>query len=511
MLVEFLGVSNVGSLPNIDLEKGCPSPYDQQPGPLSVLSTDSSDHSEEYNEKSNQTSKLARNATLSSIKNIYVPIALPTKIGPRWLRNFRWILYTTYRRLFSMAFLVNMTIAIALGAVHELDAQKCGTAAAVNLVFSILMRQEHVINVLFLLSSCLETSLPLLFRRYVAKIYCYGGLHSGCGVAAALWYAVFTGYATRLAITTPEFWPTAGIAYGILLLLLIVVAVAYPGVRMKIHNTFEAAHRFAGWTIVALYWAQMFVMADAQTRISNSAITFRNTIIQAPPFWCLIVVSMCLVYPWIRLRKRAVVVQKLSEHAARLHFGYQDLPRCMGVRLSTNPLFESHAFATIPAVKPEKGFSCVISNAGDWTKSIVQEPDGRAKIWIKGAPTYGVLRAALIFKRTVIVATGSGIGPCLSLLSGNETIECRVFWSTKSPVDTYGEEIVNAVLGADPNATIIDTSKHGRPDMLALTYRLYKIAGAEAVFVISNPKVTRKLIYGLEARGVPAYAPIFDS
>jgi hypothetical protein len=34
---------------------------------------------------------------------------------------------------------------------------------------------------------------------------------------------------------------------------------------------------------------------------------------------------------------------------------------------------------------------------------------------------------------------------------------------------------------------------------------------AEAVVVISNQRVTKKVVYGLEARGMPAYGAIFDS
>ena len=47
--------------------------------------------------------------------------------------------------------------------------------------------------------------------------------------------------------------------------------------------------------------------------------------------------------------------------------------------------------------------------------------------------------------------------------------------------------------------------------MVALTYQLYREFDAEAVFVISNPKVTRKVVYGMETRGVAAYGAIFDS
>ena len=47
--------------------------------------------------------------------------------------------------------------------------------------------------------------------------------------------------------------------------------------------------------------------------------------------------------------------------------------------------------------------------------------------------------------------------------------------------------------------------------MVALAYEMYVEMGAEAVFIISNQKLTRKFVYGMESRGVPAYGPIWDS
>ncbi len=47
--------------------------------------------------------------------------------------------------------------------------------------------------------------------------------------------------------------------------------------------------------------------------------------------------------------------------------------------------------------------------------------------------------------------------------------------------------------------------------MVALTYQLVLESNAEAVFIISNPKVTKKVVYGMETRGIPAYGAIFDS
>lgn len=132
-------------------------------------------------------------------------------------------------------------------------------------------------------------------------------------------------------------------------------------------------------------------------------------------------------------------------------------------------------------------------------------------MYIRGTPTYGVLRIATLFSPVLIVATGSGIGPCLSLFRGRPDLDCRVLWSTPSPLETYGAEIVDDVRAADPKAVIIDTRKEGRPDLVRRAYEVWKREGCEAVVLISNPTVTKKVIYGLETRGVPAFAPIFDS
>jgi hypothetical protein len=64
---------------------------------------------------------------------------------------------------------------------------------------------------------------------------------------------------------------------------------------------------------------------------------------------------------------------------------------------------------------------------------------------------------------------------------------------------------------ADPDALVLDTDEMGRPDLLDVAWRMYAECRAEAVFVLSNEKVTRRVVGGLEKRGVPAFGPIWDS
>ena len=110
-----------------------------------------------------------------------------------------------------------------------------------------------------------------------------------------------------------------------------------------------------------------------------------------------------------------------------------------------------------------------------------------------------------------MVATGTGIGPCLSFLQAKPRYPSRVLWSARRPAQTYDSETFDSVLRADPNAVILDSSTGGRCDLLALAYSLVRESKSEAVIVISNPKVVSNVVGGLETRGIPAYGPIFDS
>ncbi|KAI3579130.1 hypothetical protein IWW34DRAFT_738680 [Fusarium oxysporum f. sp. albedinis] len=61
------------------------------------------------------------------------------------------------------------------------------------------------------------------------------------------------------------------------------------------------------------------------------------------------------------------------------------------------------------------------------------------------------------------------------------------------------------------NAHIHNTSTMGRPNTLPTVLDLYKKTESEAVVVISNPKLTIDLVLDLQALGVPAFGPIWDS
>ncbi|GAP89338.1 putative amino acid adenylation domain-containing protein [Rosellinia necatrix] len=437
---------------------------------------------------------------------------LPSKNGfhgQRWLRHR---FFSLYRRFFSFIFFGNL-LAFALvwwksWGSGSLPLSQFPTAIAVNLLVAVAMRQDHVINFLFWLATRMPTSAPLAIRRQCARVFHIGGIHSGAAVSAVLWWLIFTiGATVNFARGNRDVHIDAGtiaLSYLVLALLLAIVGMAHPDVRAKMHDQFEWTHRFAGWTATALVWAHLVVGTNS---LKPNTQSLADALARTPAVYLLALITLSIALPWLRLRRVTVRPEPLSKHAIRLHFDFETPIAGKAIRISDKPMREWHAFATID--KPgEKGFSIVVSNAGDWTrKTIDGEPQ---KLWTRGALASGVLTIAPLFKKVVLVATGSGIGPCLPVILEGR-VPARILWSTPHPRETFGDEIIGNVMQADPKAIIWNTRTQGKPDLTALSYQMLKESGAEAVCIISNKKVTQQLVYRLEARGVPAFGAIFDS
>ncbi|KAF9524557.1 hypothetical protein CPB83DRAFT_886210 [Crepidotus variabilis] len=438
---------------------------------------------------------------------------LPEKSGSRITRHLKFSFLSTYRKIFTFIFTANMIAFVALVAKRRgaPTLQDVASASSANLMGAVLFRQENFVNLCYEIAVHMPHALPLAIRRRMAKVFHYGGAHSGSGTAAVVWYILYAALITRAWIRNPEGSNLVNLvlSYVILAMFFTILACAHPRFRVLFHDYFEAFHRFAGWTTLIVFWVHNCLSFKAFAEVEG--VSTRHYLVRAPNFWFFVISTSCTLLSWSRLRYHSVYPEALSDHAVRLHFKYMPMAPFYGVKISTKPLLEWHAFATIPDEDENgkiNGFSVVVSNAGDWTRQTISNPP--SKLWIRGYPLHGLLYTSRLFKRVVIVATGSGIGPCLSLLYADVTPR-RVLWSTQHPEQTYGPKVIDAVVKADPDAVIWNTRTLGRPDMVALTYQLVVQSNAEAVFIISNPKVTRKVVYGMESRGIPAYGAIFDS
>lgn len=445
-------------------------------------------------------------------------LELPPQRGNRLYRAFRWQFFSVYRKIYTVVFLLNLiwgVVGFSFGhfgdniyASGKFASDSVASAVAVNVMVAIAVRNEHVINVLFSTAIAMPHWMPLWFRRSCAMIYSYGGFHSGCSSASAVWYAVYTGVAIREYTSGRQPSPVFVVLSAILLSLLVaIIVLALPNIRQKYHNNFECVHRFAGWTVLGLFWAQLIASAILGSRMMNTDAGI--TLITSPAFWFLTAATLLVIYPWARLRKHAVQVDSLSAHAIRIHFDFGRPAIGSAIRLADRPLRENHAFATIPAEGGKPGFSVVVSKAGDWTRRMISNPP--RSLYVRSGPNQGMVAVTKLFSPVVLIATGSGIGPCLGFFVDAPGHDVRVIWSTKNPLSTYGPAVLDMVKKADPNAHIIDTDKTGRPDIVKLAYTVYRESKAEAVCIISNKKVVDMVVFGMETRGVPAYGPIWDS
>lgn len=389
------------------------------------------------------------------------------------------------------------------------------TATAANLCASILIRSEPVINMLFTVFSSVPTWFPLVVRRICANVYHIGGIHVGCAIAAVIWFIIFA-VGTNIDLAKDPNARAISLAPTILtnfvlLLLLSMTALSQPTLRNKYHDAWERLHRFGGWTILGLYW----ILVGLSTKDLNrgSGMPTSEAYLRNPSIWLITAATLAIIFPWLFLRRVPVRSEVLSTHAVRLHFDSEVAPG-HGVRLAERALGDWHGFATITnglgnnLDSNGKGYSVIVSRAGDFTGRCIDTAP--THIWRRGVPTYGVLRIATLFKSVVIVATGSGIGPCLSIFPYQQ-VAMRILWTAPNHEKTFGKSIMNDVRRRDPDAIIYNTRESGKPDMSLLTYRLYKESGAEAVLVISNKRFTQQIVFDMEKRGIPAYGAIFDS
>ncbi len=430
----------------------------------------------------------------------------PELPGFNWRKITRHPALMEYNRLVFLVGATNLIVFVLglregwwfVDGAYRLDA--IADVALINIAIAILIRQQRVVNALFWLATRVPKSWPLWIRWGAGKVFHFGGLHSGGTVSGTLWFAflLFGMAANRLdgaAIPSDRTLTLTAVLVG--LMTLMIVSAQGP-VRARFHNAFEKIHRFVGWTVLGLFWVQtVSITADAGVDPW-----------QMTAFWVLCVLTLSIVSPWLTMKRVKVDVVKPSNHAVLVRFDYGDTPfPGSSNAISHTPFGEYHSFANIPA-PGQSGYRLAISRAGDWTGKFIENPP--EKVWVKGITTSGVARIEVLFKKVVYVGTGSGIGPILPhLLAGD--VPNYLIWSTRSPRKTYGDALVDEIEAHTARPLIWDTDERGKPDLSALALQAVRDSGAEAVIVISNQKLTRRVVHDMESQGIPAFGAIWDS
>jgi hypothetical protein len=298
------------------------------------------------------------------------------------------------------------------------------------------------------------------------------------------------------------------LSYALVAIFVGMIAMAHPRLRTIAHDGFEATHRFLGWFALVLVWANTVVFAISRRGAESVA----TALLASPTVWILVVTTFSAALPWLRLRKVPITVHRPSSHVAVVGFNHRGMRPFGGSAraISHHPLFGWHSFANSPGATQtyQNGYRMLVSRAGDWTSAFIDNPPSH--VWIRGIPTAGASRVRVLFTRVLYIATGTGIAPMLAHLLDREA-PGHLVWVTRDPSKTYGDVLVNEILAARPDATIWNTDEHGKPDMVKLAYAAYVRTGAEAVICIGNKKITWRVVFGLEQRGIPAFGPVFDS
>lgn len=173
--------------------------------------------------------------------------------------------FTVCHRLSMLVIAVNLIVILDGLLERDLSQQprRCLAGVAANVTAAVLIRQDHVINVLFWTIGQLPHRTPLWLRKHAAKLYHLGGTHNGAGVAAGIWYLLFNVAAVN---QRPQNMPlhaevvaTVALCTLMDILFLQILVFSVPKIGTKFHNLWKQMHRFLGWLLLASFWAFLFM------------------------------------------------------------------------------------------------------------------------------------------------------------------------------------------------------------------------------------------------------------
>jgi hypothetical protein len=177
-------------------------------------------------------------------------------------------------------------------------------------------------------------------------------------------------------------------------------------------------------------------------------------------------------------------------------------------RISRHALADWHAFALFSEERKAVSHMMVISGLGDFTKGLITTPP--ATLYVRMLKFPGLPYCVPMYRRSIIIATGAGMVPYLSLLAVLPRGSHRLIWIGRSFRECFGNNLCDFVFRW-PDLVLVDTTSGARPDMTALAVDHYRSFEADAVFVGSNPEGTRQIVSGCRALGIPAFGPSWDS
>ncbi|MED6114601.1 hypothetical protein PIB30_081854 [Stylosanthes scabra] len=371
--------------------------------------------------------------------------------------------FTMYKWIFLVCLALNM-VALSLSASGHFPyaKEKASLFSIANILALTLCRSEATLRILFYLvvKTIGKPCVPLRIKTSTTSfLQSLGGIHSSCGVSSISWLLF------SLVLTMKNRNKTSieiiVVAFVILSLLLLSSLAAFPLVRHLHHNVFERTHRFAGWTALILLW----------------------------------LVHVCVSAP--------------SGHATIIKFEGGVEAGLFG-RISPSPLSEWHAFGIISDGKKEH--MMLAGAVGDFTRSLVSTKPNH--LWVRKLHFAGLTYLVKLYKRVLLVATGSGVCVFLSFLlqKRHHHVDVYLIWVAKGIESNFGKEIVELVRNYPKEKVIVhDTGVCGRPNVAEMSVKGAALWNCEVVFVTSNPQGSRDVVRACKRANIPAFGPIWDS
>ena len=361
----------------------------------------------------------------------------------------------------------------------------------VNFTAAVLIRQQTVLNALFGLAGRGSQTWPLWLRWGVSKVHHVGGIHAGAALAGTAWLS-----RSPARPSAPRRRDDPPLVPG---------RSSRSRARRRrrrarrcarhAHNVFELTHRFGGWTR-----DRALLGADRSTLANGPAADWH--------VWVLALSTASVASPWLRLRRVPVTVERLSSPRGRRAPGLRRHARVrLSGRISRSPLREWHAFATV-STPGETGFRLLISRAGDWTGRFIDDPP--THVWVRGGRSRAdgedraALRARRLRRHRQRDRARARAAPRRPRARPPRLVDARPARHVRRRAGRRGRGRAagRPDLGHDP------AREAGSP---ALTRQAVRDFDAEAVFVVSNQSATLRLVAELEAHGIPAFGPIWDS
>ncbi|XP_015936479.1 adenylate-forming reductase 06235-like [Arachis duranensis] len=418
--------------------------------------------------------------------------------------------FTVYKWIFLVCLALNM-VALSLAASGHFPyaKEKASLFSIANILALTLCRSEATLRILFYLvvKTIGKPFVPLRIKTSTTSfLQSLGGIHSSCGVSSISWLLF------SLVLTMKNKNKTSTeiivVAFVILLLLFLSSLAAFPLVRHLHHNVFERTHRFAGWTALILLW--LFILLSISYDPNSQSYHFTiSKMIKNQESWFTLAITILIVLPWLTVRKVAVRVSTASSHATIIKFEGGVEAGLFG-RISPSPLSEWHAFGIISDGKKEH--MMLAGAVGDFTRSLVSTKPNH--LWVRKLHFAGLTYLVKLYKRVLLVATGSGICVFLSFLlqKRQHHVDVYLIWVAKDIETNFGKEIVELVRNYPKEKVIVhDTGVCGRPNVGEMSVEGATTWNCEVVIVTSNPQGSKDVVRACKKAKIPAFGPIWDS